>query len=239
MVDGSVVVWDLADEGSVRQVATFVPSPQLGWLAVEEQGDRIYNITERSVQVWSASTGELLTSWDIDLGARSFSRGAISRDGSRLAAVSEFGRIEVWDTADGRAVMTATLPGRPESRETLLSSDGSFLVVASSDALVRVYEVSSGELRHELVHSGDLFGVALSEDDRLLASGSSDGTIRVWSLQDPSQPLTLTGHSGAVNLVTFDPAGTRLFSAGSDGTVRVFAIDDEDLVTLAAARLGD
>src|SRR2546426_7502505 len=63
--------------------------------------------------------------------------------------------------------------------------------------------------------NGGIWGVALSADGRLLASGSLDGTVKLWAT-DGDQPLaTLQGHSGAVARVGLegDRKSTRLNSS--------------------------
>ena len=55
-----------------------------------------------------------------------------------------------------------------------------------------------------------------------VASGSSDGSIRVWDVGTGAHDATLAGHSGAVfELVAH---GDRLLSASKDGTIRAWAV---------------
>jgi WD40 repeat protein len=71
-------------------------------------------------------------------------------------------------------------------------------------------------------HTGTVNSVCWSPDGKRLASGSDDGTVKVWDAAKGQQALTLKGHTGWVNSVCWSPGGTRLASAGSDGTVRVW-----------------
>jgi WD40 repeat protein len=68
--------------------------------------------------------------------------------------------------------------------------------------------------------------VAFSPNDKLLASGGLDGTVRVWNPatgQPIGAPLRASTGSGAPS-VAFSPDGKLLASAGFDGTVRLWQV---------------
>ena len=45
-------------------------------------------------------------------------------------------------------------------------------------------------------------------------SGSGDTTLKVWDAQTGQETLTLKGHSGTVESVSFSPDGKRIVSGG-------------------------
>jgi 3',5'-cyclic AMP phosphodiesterase CpdA len=55
-----------------------------------------------------------------------------------------------------------------------------------------------------------------------LATGSADGTARIWDAATGTPLHTLTGHTSWVRSVAWHPDGTRLATAGDDRTVRIW-----------------
>ncbi len=57
-------------------------------------------------------------------------------------------------------------------------------------------------------HEGGVSTVAWEGSGRYLASGSDDGTVRVWDMQQPeAEPLVLRGHEYGVSTVAWEGAG--------------------------------
>ena len=70
-------------------------------------------------------------------------------------------------------------------------------------------------------HTAEVQSVALSEDGRLVASGSWDGTARLCRLEDGQQERVLEGHTDHVRAVVFS-SRNQLVTASRDATVRVW-----------------
>ena len=64
--------------------------------------------------------------------------------------------------------------------------------------------------------------MTFSPDGQLLASGSTDQTVRIWDPTTGALIQTLEGHSSWVDSVAFSPDGHLLASSSVDGTARLW-----------------
>jgi WD40 repeat protein len=63
----------------------------------------------------------------------------------------------------------------------------------------------------------------------MIVSGSTDTTIKLWSLKSGELLYTLTGHSGAMISLAFSPDGQMLASSSKDGTIQLWQLQPEQL----------
>ncbi|NER19420.1 MAG: hypothetical protein F6J96_01375 [Symploca sp. SIO1C2] len=83
-------------------------------------------------------------------------------------------------------------------------------------------------------HPASVPSVSFSPDGKLLASGSSDNTIKIWDLEEGGELLTLSGHQYEVFSVSFSPDGKRLASGSSDNTIKIWDLEEGgELLTLS------
>jgi len=78
-------------------------------------------------------------------------------------------------------------------------------------------------------HTSDVWGVAFSPDGKYLASGSSDGTARLWDLATGETVHIFEGHAGEVGELQFSPDGKTLL-VGSTEAAHLWAIPSGQLV---------
>jgi WD40 repeat protein len=71
---------------------------------------------------------------------------------------------------------------------------------------------------------GGIFSVAFSPNGKLLATGDTNGEIRLYEVANSQQLMTCKGHTGWVWSVTFSPDGQILASGSNDQTIKLWDI---------------
>ncbi|NEQ96934.1 MAG: protein kinase [Cyanothece sp. SIO2G6] len=86
--------------------------------------------------------------------------------------------------------------------------------------------------RHTLnQHDAWVRSVALSHDGQLLASGSGDKTVRLWSTQSGELLHTLTGHNTWVRAIAISPDAQLVASGSNDKSIRLWDVYSGCLTT--------
>jgi WD40 repeat protein len=187
---------------------------------------------EGQLDLWSVPDGELLrriggySSWVEDL--------AYSPDGESLAAaygVPDY-LVQVWQLPEGKPSFTLT---GGHFTQVTYSADGRILatVVANEEydqygwlaGFVYLWSASDGNELTQL-DIEDVVSIAFSPDSRILATGSVDGTLRLWEIASSKLLVEATGHYDSIQRVAFTLEGTRLVTGSLDGTIVLWGIPD-------------
>ena len=167
------------------------------------------------LRIWDLETGELLKRF-LPAGGQC---GAFSPDGN-LVAIASLGMIHIVDveTASRNLLRTGL-----DINALAFSPDGKTLVSSSSDATIRIWNVSTGALLKAFKgHTKGVNSAAYSPDGKTIVSAGANKTVRIWNAATGALLNTLEGHTRDVNSAAYSPDSKTIVSAGNDSAVRIW-----------------
>lgn len=152
---------------------------------------------------------------------------AVSPDG-QVATASFDNSVGLWQ---GREPVW--LEGHSAAVTAIAHGPDGTLYSGGDDFVVRAWDKPSREIGR---HQGKVASLAVSPDGTLLASGSWDGSVRLWPLAGGAA-RTLPSPGAGVNAVAFSGDGSLLFAATSAGDLLRYDLAG-DAAPLPLARHG-
>jgi WD40 repeat protein len=166
---------------------------------------------------------------------------AVNSSGRELIATTgDDGMVRVWDLAapatpvavlksyDDDAVRgRGSSPGRAV-RGCGFSSDGARVVSASTDGMVRVWDLAAPEEPVAVLkgHDGAVLSCGFPPDpgDNRVVSAGKDGTVRIWDVAGGREVVDRLHHKDPMYSCAFSPVvgDDRVVHAGLDGIVRIW-----------------
>ena len=143
---------------------------------------------------------------------------SVDREEQLLVVGGYEGEVDIWDL-QSHALKNSFKAHEYSIRSLLFDAQGN-LVTAGTDGNIKFWDLSTNRLIKTInAHSARIRTLSLSPDNRLLASGSEDGTVKIWRIDDGQQLLTIHGPAGYVSDIKFDQTGGVIFVAYFDGTL--------------------
>ena len=214
------------DDGSVAVTAAF--SPDGLHVATTDTGGRVH--------LWEVVTR---TERHLENLGPSFHL-TFSPDSRLLAAavtdfdIGEF-RVVVWDIASGEEIQSW------ESDPILhlnFHPDGSRLLAANYfSATADEYDLTNGEKRVAVQHTGQIWSAGYLEGERIYTAGR-DGDIQVWDPSTGELLFLMTGHGGQIRHSALSADRRWLATVAEDGTGRIWDVSRNEEVLLLSGPTG-
>jgi WD40 repeat protein len=113
---------------------------------------------------------------------------------------------------------------------------GKFLLTASADTTIKMYDLAGKVLKTLTNHSGRVRSVVFAPDGQFL-SASEDKTAILWN-QDGSVRTIFKGHKDPVTKAVFSPDGKYIATSSSDKTARLWDPDGNVIAIYAGHEAG-
>src|SRR6266516_2984377 len=175
----------------------------------------------RRLVLWDIASFKLEREWTNGLAGR-VTGIQFAPDGKALAlaegVTGQSGFLRLIDTTESKIGASWRAHG-----DTIygmdFSRDGTQLVTAGGDKLIKVWELASGkELARLEGHTAQVLSVAFNTNATQVVSGGTDKEIRVWDIRTREKIVSLGSHSAGVTSVAW-PGDGKVILAATDGGV--------------------
>ncbi|XP_033745921.1 transducin beta-like protein 3 [Pecten maximus] len=157
-----------------------------------------------------------------------------------IASSSKDNSIRLWkmDADTGRVKCVAVGQGHTHAVNTMAFSwlNARTIVSGGQDSTLKVWDipdkldiqtvVSLHSKITEKAHDKDINSIAMAPNDKFIASGSQDKTVKIWNTSDLSLLGVMRGHKRGIWCLQFSPVDQCLATSSADGTIKIWSLSD-------------
>ena len=222
-LDGTIRLWNLSAGTPMREFRGH--AQKVFGLIFSSDGQTLASGgTDRTLRLWKVATGEEISRLDLratGTPVRVSWPVMFLPDNLTVATRDLNYGIGLWDVLTGKELRR--LEWLPENvRAVALAPNGRLVAAAEANQTgIRLWRLDGEELGSLRGHAGQVEALVFSTDSSTLASGSVDGTIRMWDVATGTEMGRLqTDEAGAEGLA-FSPDG-KLLASQFDTKIRLW-----------------
>lgn len=223
--DQTIRIWEVQNEEAREKQQLKEHREPVHRLALSPDGKQLASVDARGkVLLWNLDKGQVEQT--LDTAAED---AAFAPDGKTLATVgiarqwtATVGQIHFWKTDTGKETGKAITASKGLLRAAYLP-DGKTLVTGGQDQKVVLWDVESGQARHEYRgHLGAVQALVIDKEGKNIVSGSKDSTINVWDANPP--PRQWLAHEDGIESLALAPGDRLLATGGRDGKIKLWEV---------------
>ena len=216
--DGMVVKWDLKEPNKGHLVAN-LPNSVYALEYLQHENRLIIGQNFQGIHIIDVLNNK-------ELGSLSLNKSAIfdmKHIDNRLLVASGNGDVYLVDI-EKLAVLERLDYAAKSARCISINSQSEEFAVGYSDHKIRVFDLNTYQLKHELSgHSNSVFTVAYHPERAVLVSGGRDAHLKIWNLEhDYYMQESIAAHMYAINHIDFSPNGKHFVTCSMDKTIKVW-----------------
>jgi len=204
---------------------------------LRKRGLAVTGSADHTAMVWDCKSGK--TTYILKGHTDMVHSANFSPDNRFIATGSQDSRAKIYTLENGSCV--ATLEGHKDCVSAAnFSPDGSLLLTGSWDKTAKLWCLPStmapsltpvegaADAKPECVrtfdggHNDGIISAVFAPNCKFVATGSLDGTAKVWGVDDGKSWATMKGHTGPIRSVAFSPDGNLLVTSSEDVTAKVW-----------------
>jgi WD40 repeat protein len=220
--DGSACVWPT--DQPEQQAQRLVHHSRVRRVAVAGDGSTFSAADDGVLRVWDA-TG--LCRREIDTSGGWITELMICAADTLAVTISRDRAIRWWSLGDGM-LLGCSAPGTiMPCDQAAATSDGRVVFWCGEHSLHRIaLEADGSTTAAHIAPDGGLSASAIDPDRGCIATGSRDGTVRVWQWGASEPVQVLHQLKAPITSVAFNGAGTALVAGDEQGNIAVWRVID-------------
>jgi len=226
----TVNIWDIKTGRYLQTLAGHISA--INSLTFSNFGNLVTGSVDRTVKLWDVVNGKCLKTWR---GRTDFVNSVQFSSGGEILASGSQHTIALWDVSTGECIQ-AFYDYQDWLNSAALSPNGQMLAcgnISNVNSTIRLWQVNHlsnfSQVPDKILqgHTDSIWSIAFSPDSKILASGSSDRTVKLWDCQTGQCLFTFVGHTGAVISVAFSPDGRTIASCSGHSTIKLWDIESK------------